>query len=107
MTATARTQKIFAIDRVLPGATPEQIAALLGTEARHAWELHKVGIIRENHLRTDRPGVVIVLECLGVDEARSILAEFPLVRAGLIEFDLIPVGAFLPLERLFAGGEGA
>jgi hypothetical protein len=93
--------KIFGYDRLLPGATLEKIKPLLEEEARHAWDLYKRGILRENYLRTDRPGAVVVLECADVDEARRLFADLPLVRAGLIEFDFIPVGPFTPWEGLF------
>ena len=52
--------------------------------------------------RQDRPGVAIILECASVDEAKKAFADFPLVKAGLIEIDAIPLGPFLNWEMLFA-----
>ena len=46
--------------------------------------------------------VLIILECASVDEAKEAFADFPLVRAGLIEIDAIPVGPFLNWEMLFS-----
>jgi hypothetical protein len=94
--------KIIAYDHILPGASLDKIQPLLREEVAHAWELWKAGIIRENYSRTDRPGAVIVFECASVEEARGYVNQFPLVKAGLTEFDFIPVGAFTPLETLFA-----
>jgi hypothetical protein len=37
-----------------------------------------------------------------VDEAKKAFADFPLVKAGLIEIDAIPLGPFLNWEMLFA-----
>lgn len=51
--------------------------------------------------RPDGLGVVLVLECVFVDEAKRILSEFPLVKADLIEFEFIPTMAFTPFEHLF------
>ena len=99
---TARTMKIFAYDVAKPGVTLNDIKPHLKEEAIHAWNLYKRGIIRENYLRIDKPGAVIVLECTDVEEARRITSEFPLVKAGLIEFEFMPVGAFTPYEGLFA-----
>jgi hypothetical protein len=45
---------------------------------------------------------VLVLECKDVDEAGRFLAELPLVAAGLIEFELIPLRAYPGFARLFA-----
>lgn len=93
--------KIFAIDKLLPGATLEKIQPFLKEEARHAWKLHKEGYLRELHFRTDHPGVVIVMEVDSIEQARRIMNELPLVREKLIDFEYIPVGAFLPFEGLF------
>jgi len=43
----------------------------------------------------------IAFECGSVDEARRYVADFPLSRAGLLEWDYIPVSAPLPLEFVF------
>jgi hypothetical protein len=93
--------KIYAYDVAKPGVGMEQIQPLLKEEAQHAWELYKKGIMRETYLRTDRPGALIVLECADVEEAKKITDDLPLVKAGLIEFQFIPVGPFTPWESLF------
>ncbi|CAB3753768.1 hypothetical protein LMG29660_02210 [Burkholderia puraquae] len=38
-----------------------------------------------------------------MESAREALREFPLAKAGLIERDIIPLGALLGWEALFAG----
>jgi hypothetical protein len=45
---------------------------------------------------------VLVLECAGVSEAREVLATLPLVKEGLITFDLIPLVPYPGFARLFA-----
>jgi hypothetical protein len=42
-----------------------------------------------------------VLESDSADEARRLLAELPLMRAGLIDFRFIPLVAYSGFERLF------
>jgi hypothetical protein len=71
-------------------------------EVRHGWQLHKDGFIRDIYFRQDRPGVVIVAECASIDAARVILGEFPLAKAGLIDWNIVPLGPFLNWELLFA-----
>src|SRR5215213_8391920 len=94
--------KMLCLDRPLPGSTLEKYQPHLLDEARHAWEAYKNGIIRDIYFRHDRPGVASFLECESVDEARKILADFPLVKAGLIEVEVIPPGPFVSWEVLFA-----
>jgi muconolactone delta-isomerase len=71
-----------------------------GDEAAHAWKLWKEGILRENYARMDVTGVVIVFEAGDAGAVRALLAEFPMTKAGFIEWDVIPLGAPLPLEAL-------
>lgn len=95
--------KILAMDKIMPGVTEEDISPHLKEEAAKAWELHTAGIFRELYFRTDQPGVVLIMECADVEEARQILSALPLVRAGLIDFHLIvPLGPFMPFAALFA-----
>ncbi len=93
--------KIITYDRFKPGVTMETITPLLPEEAAHAWKLWKAGIIRENYAITDRPGVVIVFECADAAEAKRYLDDFPMTKAGYLEWECIPVGAPLPIESLF------
>lgn len=84
---------------------------LLGGELREmsgrgrdlrAWELHQAGVVQELYCREDIPEVVLVLECDSTDAARTTLASLPLVQAGLINFDLIPLRAYDGFARLFS-----
>ena len=93
--------KIIAYDRFKPGVTMEAIKPYVKDEVANVWRLWKAGIVRENYARADVPGVVIVFECSSVDEARRYVQDFPLSKAGLLEWDYIPLDAPLPLEFVF------
>lgn len=62
------------------------------------------GTIRDIYFRQDRPGVAIIAECDSVETAKKTLSEFPLAKAGLINWEVIPLGPFLNWETLFASG---
>ncbi len=94
--------KIFAYDRFKPGVTMDTITPLLPHEVANVWRLWKAGIVRENYARADEPGVVIVFELDSVADAQRYLADFPLTKAGYLEWICIPLMAPLPLESLFA-----
>jgi hypothetical protein len=98
-----RTQRILAVDRLGAGVTRAAVDAYGAEEARHLWALIKAGVVREAHRRTDRPGAVLLLETAGVAEAFRVVGGFPLVRAGVVSYDLIPVGAFTGLDALMDG----
>jgi hypothetical protein len=93
--------KIIAIDRFKPGVTLETVRPYLRKEVSNVWRLWKAGIVRENYARADQPGVMIVFECDSVATARSYVDDFPLSKAGLLEWELIGLDAPLPLESLF------
>jgi muconolactone delta-isomerase len=94
--------KILALENETSEATAEKFQPLLRDEARCVWELQQSGALREIHFRADRHTAVLVLECAGVKEARQMLASLPLVQAGLITFDLIPLVPYDGFARLFA-----
>ncbi|HEX8519931.1 MAG TPA: hypothetical protein VF667_10100 [Pseudonocardia sp.] len=96
--------KIIAYDRFRPGVTMETIEPYLPEEVANVWRLWKAGIVRENYARADEPGVVIVFELDSVEEARRYVADFPLSRAGFLEWSFIPLQVPLPLESLMDPG---
>ena len=93
--------KILAMEVEAVGLAPEQFAPYLKAEARRAWELYQSGIIRELYFHADRSEAVLILECADTTEAEQMLDTLPLVQAGLIRFDLIPLVPYPGFGRLF------
>ena len=95
--------RILAIERDVPGVVPERFSADLGAkEARRVWDLQQAGTIREVNFREDQPSAVLVLECADVAAAQAVLGTLPLVAAGLIRFEILPLRAYPGFGRLFA-----
>jgi hypothetical protein len=94
--------RILALDRPAAGATLAAYQPHILAEVRHTWGAYKSGLVRDIYFRQDRPGVAIFLECADAEAAKAALAELPLVRAGLLDFDVIPLGPFVNWELLFA-----
>jgi hypothetical protein len=92
--------KVIAFDRFKSGVTMGTIQPYLKEEVANVWRLWKAGIVRENYARADEPGVIIVFEVEGVEEARRYVADFPLSKAGYLEWQYLPLQAPLPLESL-------
>lgn len=93
--------KILALEKENPGTLPEQFTPHLKAEAARAWELYKSGHLREIYFRQDRKEAVLVLECMDVEAAHRLLETLPLVQAGLINFEVIPLIPYPGFERLF------
>jgi muconolactone delta-isomerase len=95
--------KILAIEKDAPGVSAEEFTPdLKQAEAACAWTHYQAGALREIYFRQDQPAAVLVLECQDVDEAQQILASLPLVEAGLITFEIIPLAPYPGFARLFA-----
>jgi hypothetical protein len=93
--------KIIAFDSFRPGVTMDHITPYLPQEVSNVWRLWKAGIVRENYARADEPGVVIIFEVPDVATARRYTDDFPLSKAGLLEWTFIAVQVPLPIETLF------
>src|SRR5262245_47526501 len=93
--------KVIAFDKFKPGVTLDDLRPYLRDEVSNVWRLWKAGIVRENYARADVGGVIIVFELPSVAEARRYTDDFPLSRAGLLEWQFVAFGAPLPLEYLF------
>jgi len=93
--------KILAMEIKVEGVNSEQFQPFLQAESQRAWELYQNGTFRELYFRTDRSDAVLMLECVDVNEAQETLASLPLVRAGLIAFEVIPLVPYPGFARLF------
>jgi hypothetical protein len=93
--------RIIAFDKFRPGVTMEKITPYLPQEVSNVWRLWKAGVVRENYARADEPGVVIIFEVPDVATARRYTDEFPLSKAGLLEWSFIALQVPLPIETLF------
>jgi hypothetical protein len=92
--------KVFAIGNFQTPPTPEQREAILPKEVPHTLRLYLDGLIEQFWFRTDRPGVVFLMNVESVDQARATVETLPLAKAGLMTFELTPVGPLAPLSRL-------
>ncbi len=93
--------KILALEKSIRGVSSDDFQPHLEKEAQKVWQLQKQDIIREIYFRADRREAVIILECSNIDDAREALSTLPLAKAGLIEFELIPLRQYSGFERLF------
>jgi hypothetical protein len=93
--------KIIAFDNFKPGVTLDDLKSYLRDEVSNVWRLWKAGIVRENYARADVGGVIIVFELDSVEDAKRYTNDFPLTRAGLLEWHFLAFAAPLPLEYLF------
>ena len=91
------TTKLLAIGRWTAKGTPNARRPILSNEMRETARLYLAGKIDQWYFKTDESGVVLILNLVDPDEAHQLLEQLPLGRAGMMEFELIPLG---PLKAL-------
>lgn len=93
--------QILAIETSLNSIDPARDRELLREEADRVWALQKESVLRDIWFTVRDHRAVLLLECAGEDEAKRQLATLPLVRAGLIAFEVMPLRAYDGFDRLF------
>ena len=97
---TVPTTRILAMGHLTPGNTRATIAPVLKEEVPATLRLYLDGKIDQWYYRKDGDGVVFIMNCTTVEEARAILEKLPLGQHKMMEFDLIPLGPLAPLQML-------
>jgi len=96
------TTKLLAIGSFTAKGTPERWKPLLPSEVRDTVRLYLTGKIDQWYLKQDQSGVVFVMNVTDQKEALELLGKFPFGQAGLMEFQIIPLGPIGPLRVLLS-----
>ncbi len=98
----APTTKVLAIGTFTAKATPAVSKPVLPSEVRDTVKLYLDGKIDQWFIKQDQSGVVFLMNVTDVKEAHALLEKLPLGQAGLMEFQLIPLGPITPLRMLLS-----
>jgi hypothetical protein len=98
--AAALTTKVLAIGSWTAKATPEARLPIMPFEARDTLRLQLTGKIDEWFAKSDGSGAVFLMNVRDPAEAHRLLEKLPLGQAGMMTFELIPVGPLWPLGLL-------
>ena len=91
---------MMAMTSLKPGIAIPDVTKLRDDEVRTAVRLYLEGKIDQWFTRTDGKGAVLLLHCKTADEAKAIIAELPMVKAGYLNVEYIPLGPFMGLRNL-------
>jgi hypothetical protein len=94
------TTKLLAIGTFTAKGSPERWKPLLPAEVRDTVRLYLAGKIDQWYLKQDQSGVVFMMNVTDPKEALELLGRFPFGQAGLMEFQIIPLGPIGPLRVL-------
>jgi hypothetical protein len=96
------TTKILAVGTFTAKATPSLEKPVLPFEVRETMLLYLNGKIDQWFIKQDQSGVVFIMNLTDVVEAHEVLEKLPLGQAGLMEFQLTPLGPISPLRMLLS-----
>jgi hypothetical protein len=94
------TTKLLASGSFTAKATPSVSKPILPSEVRETVRLYLAGKIDQWYVKQDQSGVVFIMNVTDSKEAHELLDKLPLGQAGLMEFQLIPLGPISPLRLL-------
>jgi hypothetical protein len=99
---TPPTTAVLTSLTIKPDADRAQVMKVLPDEVRATVRLYLDGKIQQWYARGDGKGVVFILNCGSVAEAKGLMDTLPLSKAGLANFEFTAIGPLTPLRLLLA-----
>lgn len=90
------------IARVVEGVSMEQVLPHVKDEAAKVWEEYTADVVRSIHYIADMSGAVLMCEAASLEAMQEIAAQFPMVQAGVLKMEVLPLKPYTGLESLFA-----
>jgi hypothetical protein len=90
------------IMRLNPKAGTADLTPLYKPEAAKVWEMFAAGVLRSIHLIKGPAGAVLLFEARDEKEVEGHVAELPLVAAGAVTVEVLPLVPFTGWALLFA-----
>ncbi len=91
--------KILALEKELKKVDWEKESQTLIDEAKVAYNMLLSDSLREIYF-TESKNAVLVLECENKSTAKQLLSKLPLVRKGIIDFELMELHPYTGFSRL-------
>jgi len=91
--------KILAIEKELIDIDWSIENDTLENEALHAYQLYLSGYFREIYFN-EFHNAVIILECESLEKAKELLNSLPLVKSGMITFELMQLNPYTGYDRI-------
>jgi hypothetical protein len=91
--------KILAIENEMDGVEWDKLEDLLKEEARHVYQLYLSDALREIYF-TENKNAVLVLEAADREAAIHLLDSLPLVKSGMIRFEVMELKPYTGYERI-------
>ena len=92
--------KVLAIGSIVKPVPPEQRQQIMLKEVPDTLRLYLDEKIEQFWSRTDKPGVMFLMNVESIEQAKETVDSLPLVAKGFAQYELMPVGPLSPLGLL-------
>jgi hypothetical protein len=94
--------QVLVIARVVAGTAMEKVLPLVKPEAAKVWEYYAANLVHTIHYIADMSGAVLLFEAPSVEAVNEAVAQLPMVQAGLLQCEVLPLAPFTGFAKLFA-----
>jgi hypothetical protein len=94
--------QVLVIARVKSGIPMEEVLPLISKEAAQAWEFYSIEQIRQMYYFADMSGAVMLWEGESVETVTLELQKLPMVKAGVLTCEVLPLKPYTGYAALFA-----
>lgn len=94
--------QFLVIARVVEGTPMEKVLPLVPNEAAKVWEKYAADMLRSIYYIADMSGAVLMMEAATLEEVQEAVAKFPMVEAGVLHAEVLPLKPYTGFESLFA-----
>jgi hypothetical protein len=98
--AVPSTAEVLVTLTVKAGISRDQIAPVMPREVRETVQMYLDGHIQQWYGRSDGKGVVFIMNCASVAEAKALMESLPLYKNHLVDLDYMALGPLTPLRGL-------
>ncbi len=92
--------QFLVLARVAEGISIEQVLPHVKAEAAAIWEKYSAEIVRPIYYIADMSGAVLICEAPNSETMQEITAQFPMAKAGVLKFEVLPLKPYTGLESL-------
>ncbi len=89
------------IARVTEDTPTERLLPYFKTEAAKVWEYYAADMLRSMNFIADGRGVVFLWEAPSIETVNEAINALPMMQAGLLNAEIIPLKAWTGFEQLF------
>ena len=94
--------QFLVLARVVEGISIEQVLPHVQAEAEAVWQKYLDQIVRSIYYIADMSGAVLMCEAANLEVMQEMTAQFPMAKAGVLKFEILPLMPYTGLESLFA-----